>query len=89
VGHPRRPLGPDAGRRRLNRFPPARKPPSTWAGGKYQHTTDGAGMILPIQGDVVRDLVTLFVSSFLLTVAVLDMVWPEDPDAVKEPSRRW
>jgi len=39
VGHPRRPLGPDAaGRRRLNRFPPARTPKSTWAGGKYQHT---------------------------------------------------
>jgi hypothetical protein len=39
VGHPRCPFGTGAaGRRRLNRFPPARTPKPTWAGGKYQHT---------------------------------------------------
>jgi len=39
VGHPRCPFSTGAaGRRRLNRFPPARTPKPTWAGGKYQHT---------------------------------------------------
>ena len=39
MGHPRCPFGTGAaGRRRLNRFPPARTPKPTWAGGKYQHT---------------------------------------------------
>ncbi len=39
MGHPRCPFSTGAaGRRRLNRFPPARTPKPTWAGGKYQHT---------------------------------------------------
>jgi len=41
VGHPRCPFSTGAaGRRRLNRFPPARTPKPTWAGGKYQPTID-------------------------------------------------
>ena len=41
------------------------------------------------QGWFLVYAVALSVSGYLLTVAVLDMVWPENPDAVKEPSRRW
>ena len=41
------------------------------------------------QGWFLVYAVALSVSGYLLTVAVLDMVWPENLDAVKEPSRRW
>jgi len=41
------------------------------------------------QGWVVVSSVLLFVSGYLLTVALYDAVWPDDPDVVKEPSRRW
>jgi len=46
-------------------------------------------LVVHQQGWVVVPSVLLFVSGYLLTVAFVDAVWPDDPDAVKEPSRRW
>jgi len=46
-------------------------------------------LVAHLQGWTLVYFVALFVSGFLLTVASLDAVWPDDPDVVKEPSRRW
>ncbi len=46
-------------------------------------------LVAHLQGWTLVEPVALFVSGFLLILVLLDAAWPDDPDAVKEPSRRW
>ncbi len=41
------------------------------------------------QGWTLVSIVALSISLFVFIHILLDAAWPDDPDAVKEPSRRW
>ena len=46
-------------------------------------------MIAHHQGWILTYIVASFVSGYLLTVALCDAAWPEDPGTAKKHTRRW